>query len=295
MRPTIISSLVTLLLGCTGNDNPPMRVINFGTPTSVTLSGYSEDIMEPFLSRNGQLLFFNNSNDPAVNTDLHWATKVDDSTFTYQGLIEGINTTALDGVASMDQNNHLFFVSLREYEQTLKSIFSTNYANGTVTEVQALDNLSLNIPGWVNFDVEVDVTGEWLYFVDGRFDEAGGPYEADLALAKKSGSSFERVANSASILQHINSSDLEYAASISDDQLELFFTRVAAPITSTSVPEIFVSRRSDPSEEFGIPQKIASITGFAEAPSVSSDGKVLYYHGLGANGKIKLFMVRREN
>jgi hypothetical protein len=61
--------------------------------------------MEPSISRDGQYLFFNNSNDPSVNTNLHWAERIDDLTFQYRGEIAGVNTTSLEGVASMDRNN----------------------------------------------------------------------------------------------------------------------------------------------------------------------------------------------
>jgi hypothetical protein len=43
----------------------------FENPQPVTVTGYSGDLMEPFLSRDGQILFFNNRNPPAEQTDLH--------------------------------------------------------------------------------------------------------------------------------------------------------------------------------------------------------------------------------
>jgi len=79
--------------------------------------------MEPFLSRDGKYLFFNNSNDPRVNTNLHWATRIDDLTFQYKGEIQGVNTNALEGVPSMDRNSVFYFVSNRSYDQTASTIY----------------------------------------------------------------------------------------------------------------------------------------------------------------------------
>jgi len=57
--------------------------------------------MEPFLARDGKYLFFNNLNEPSVNTNLYWAEPVDDLTFQLKGEIGGVNTPALEGVASI--------------------------------------------------------------------------------------------------------------------------------------------------------------------------------------------------
>jgi hypothetical protein len=41
--------------------------------------------MEPFVSRDGKFLLFNNSNDPGNDTNLHFARGVDDLHWTYGG------------------------------------------------------------------------------------------------------------------------------------------------------------------------------------------------------------------
>jgi len=43
--------------------------------------------MEPFITRDGRYLLFNNSNDPLVDTNLHYAERIDDLTFAYRGEI----------------------------------------------------------------------------------------------------------------------------------------------------------------------------------------------------------------
>jgi hypothetical protein len=54
-------------------------------PERVTIRGYKGEAMEPFITRDGRYLFFNNLNDPAVNTNLYYAERVDDLTFEFRG------------------------------------------------------------------------------------------------------------------------------------------------------------------------------------------------------------------
>jgi hypothetical protein len=43
----------------------------FSGPRAVEIVGYRDHAMEPFVSRDGRYLLFNNRNDPSENTDLH--------------------------------------------------------------------------------------------------------------------------------------------------------------------------------------------------------------------------------
>jgi hypothetical protein len=286
-------ALILLLIACEKKDAQPSTSIRFEGETKVTVTGYADHLMEPFISRDGNVLMFNNSNE-AVNTNLHWATRVNDSTFEYKGEITGVNTASLEGVATMDMNGNLYFVSTRDYNQILATLYQGNFDTGTVTNLALVENISKYEAGWVNFDVEVDSSGETLYFVDGRFDQFGGPYEADLVIAKKINNQFQRLLNSDEILKNVNTSDLEYAACISADNLELYFTRITAPISASSIPEIFVASRFTENEPFGLPSKLTNISGFVEATTISPNGNILYYHKRGNDFKYSLFLTRRS-
>lgn len=272
--------MVLFLSGCK-KDDPISDMdddrIRFGIPEQVTIIGYVSDIMEPFLSRDGQTLFFNNSNEPSVNTNLYYAEKLDDNTFVYRGEVFGVNTESLEGVPTMDSNGNFYFVSTRSYDQSLSTIYCGKFTNGNLSDVNLTSGLSQNQAGWVNFDVEISLDGNTLYAVDGRFDENGGPYESDLFLATKRNGEFVRYDNT-DIFQHINTKDLEYAACISANELEFYFTRVAAPISSTSEPKLYVSTRSSITEPFGEPYPISAADGFVEAATISPDSKTLYFH-----------------
>ena len=94
----------------------------FTNPEPVTIEGYSADAMEPFISPDGNYLFFNDSNS-LPQTNLYYATRIDDVTFQFQGEIGGANATGLNAVASMDVNNTFYFVSTRSYSETLSTIY----------------------------------------------------------------------------------------------------------------------------------------------------------------------------
>ena len=295
MQIVSLSFLLLCLAGCKQDKEPATigPVITFGQPVRVQINGYAGNAMEPFLSRDGTTLFFNNLNSAPENTNLHWATIINDTTFQYQGEIAGINTPDLEGVPTLDSTGHLYFVSNRHYANTLSTLYQSDFLNGTATHIQLIAGVSKLLAGWVNFDVEVSADGQTLYFVDAQFDQAGNPATADLVMAKKNGTAFERWPAGNTILQSVNTPALEYAACISADELELYFTRLPVPATAASSPEILVCSRQHQTEAFGSPQKIESITGFAEAPTISPGNSALYYHKK-ENNRFVLYMLRRK-
>ncbi len=252
----------------------PVRKM-FGRPQPVTLRGYDRHAMEPFMTRDGRYLLFNNSNDPSVNTNLHFAERIDDLTFQYRGELQGVNTKALEGVPAMDRDGTFYFVSTRDYGQTLSTIYRGRFAQGQVTAVELVPGVSRKVPGLVNFDVDVSPDGETLYFVDAMFAR-GAPQTADLVIARRKGGSFERTTDSAAILRQVNSDALEYAPSISADGLMLLFTRV--PVGFTQPPAIYVSHRDNAASPFGKPEKVEGLGAFVEASTLSPDERAFYYH-----------------
>jgi hypothetical protein len=265
---------------------------SFGPPVKVQVIGYSGHLMEPFVSRDGSLLLFNNLNAAPENTNLHWATKTNDPVFQYQGEILGANTPDLEGVPTMDMAGNFYFVSTRNYTTTLSTIYQGRFNNGAVTDVRIAEGLSLLRPGQLNFDVEISADGQTVYFVDGQFGNGLVPLSADLAIARKTNTGFERLPNSSALLQHINTDALEYAVCITANQLQLYFTRLSLPVTANSEPVILLSTRTNVNEAFGPPVRIAAITGFVEAATLAPDQRTLYYHKK-ENGQHGLYMVKK--
>ncbi len=279
---------LVLLIACNArlpavaSDDP-----GFGSPAQLTILGYSGDAMEPFLTREGSILIFNNSNEVPTETDLHWAERVDDVTFVYRGKIQGINSPALDAVASVDRDGNIYFVTTRSYDQTLTTIYRGRFERGVVTDVAPVSGISRGIPGQVNFDVEVSLDGSELYFVDGTFNGGPVPTAADLAIARRGpDGTFHRIASD--VLASVNTDALEYAACLSEDELELFFTRIV-----DGQPAIYRCTRPDRSAAWGTPRRLSAITGFAEAPTIAPGGRILYYHAR-RNGRFVIERVLRQ-
>ena len=294
-RTLLLANLALLIFGCSSSNEEELiagTTIQFGSPQRVTVQGYDGQIMEPFLSRDGNTLFFNNLNNPSVDTNLHWSTRVSNTEFEYQGELQGVATENLEGVPTMDQNNTMFYVYTGDYFETLQSIYTGNYNQGNLTDISVVENLSLNVPGWINFDVEVSNDGQSLYFVDGRYDENGGPYEANFSIARKNGNEFQRDPVSAMLLANINTDDLEYAAAISKDELELCFTRIIGAISVNSEAHIYIATRTATNLPFSEPQEITEITGFVEGPTFSADDNGIYYHKK-ENGVFVLYYIEK--
>jgi Tol biopolymer transport system component len=265
----------------------------FTDPTLVTIAGYSGDAMEPFLSKDGKYLFFNNRNDPAVNTDLFYAARVDDVTFTLVGPVPGANSAQLDAVASLDTFGNLYFISTRSYSTSLSTVYSGAFSSSGVGSVALVSGVSQLKSGIVNFDAEISADGQTLWFDDGDYS-TGSLTAASIVIADKlaggQGAAFARRANSGSLLAMVNNADLNYAPSISVDGLELFFTRASS--SSGATPAIYRATRSDMNSAFGMPERVAGASGFVEAPSLSADGHLLYFHKL-VNGTFVIQVIKR--
>jgi WD40-like Beta Propeller Repeat len=251
----------------------------FGDPQAVTIGGYSATAMEPFITRDGEYLLFNTSNQAPNIPALQYATRVNGQSFTYQGEIAGANQAgALSGTPTMDDDGNLYFVSTRSYAQTLSTVYTGRFDAGSVSDVSLVPGVSGATGGVVDFDVEVSPDGNTLYVSVGTFDGGSAPEKASLTIFDKEGTGFVADPDSAHLFHAVNKKKfLTYAASISGNGLELFFTRAAV---SGGDPAIYRASRTRVGRPFGHVQRVAAITGFAEAPSLSADGSTLYYHQL---------------
>ena len=266
------------LSACSGAATPALPEPARADVREVAIAGYSGVAMEPFVSRDGRFLLFNNSNDPASNTDLLYARRGDDFHWVYAGPIAGANTAALEGTPTMDRNGHLFFVTVRSYAQTSCTIHSARFEAGTASDVQLVDSICRHEPGIVNFDVDIDASGTVLTFVDSRFGPNGQPRTAALVIAKWNGAQFVRDPGSAAVLAAVNAGDaLQYAPALSADHLTLWFTRVAS-VSAGASPQIWRAHRHSESAPFAAPVRLEGLGEFVEGPALSADEKLLYFH-----------------
>lgn len=260
----------------------------FSNPQRVTIEDYDGDAMEPFLSRDGRYLFFNNLNDSRVNTNLYWAERVDDLHFKFRGEVEGVNTPALEAVASMDRQGNFYFVSNRSYDQTASTLYRGKFANGKLTSIELIPGVSRAHPGIVNFDAEISADGNTLYFVESQFNAQAQPQWAKILLARRAGDSFVRDEQSANLMDEVNRGVLNYAPATTESECEIFFTRV-----TTNGPAVFEAQRSGKNQPFQNVRRIEAITGFSEAPTLSHDGLSLYFHKR-ENDRFALYRVTRS-
>jgi hypothetical protein len=268
----------------------------FSNETAVNILGLTIDAMEPFISADDQTLFFNSLND-GVNTSLYYASRINDSTFQFEGLVLNVNQAPphLDAVASIDQNENFYWVSTRNYPTVIENLQHGNYTNGVVVNGgKVYGDFYINSPGWIVMDAAITMTGNKLIYSNAYFNNCnqGLPCKAMLGIAiKVNDSTFQRSPNSAVLFSAINDTNfIVYAPQLSTNGLELFYTRLKKNTIET---QICISTRGDTITSFPAGTVIVSETGATpEAPTISTDGLRMYYHRY-SNGKYRLFMRRR--
>ncbi|WP_323788113.1 hypothetical protein [Psychroserpens sp.] len=288
-----ITCLSLIMISCSSNDNndigdTQIEYPSFGSELEVSINGLSFDAMEPFISPDANYLFFNNLND-GINTKLYYATRVNDATFEYVGELTGTNQTItphLDAVADMDIEGNFYWTSTRDYPTELNNLFHGTFNNGIVSSIERVQgDFNMNTPGWLTMDHGISLDGQYLYFNNARFDEANcqGPCETNLGVAQKDNvSAFNRLSNSATLLESINDANyIYYAPCISSDNLELYYTRyLKGQITTGTVFEMCVAVRPDSNSNFSLPKVLFSetISNLIEAPTLTVDKNIMYYH-----------------
>ncbi len=299
MRVIILTIIVLNTLTVRSQTYP-----SFGSEIDVIINGLSFDAMEPFISPDGNYLFFNNLND-GINTKLYYATKVNDSTFNYVGELNGTNQITsphLDAVADLDSVNNFYWTSTRNYPTELDNLFHGIFNTGNVTNIgRVRGDFNKNIPGWLVMDHGISYDGQFLYYNNARFDGSNcqGACETELGIAQKvNDSTFNKLPNSDSILQNINDTNyIYYAPCISSDNLELYYTRYPRDtITPSTLFEICVAVRNTPTDTFSTPMVLFSelISDLIEAPTLTTDKQIVYYHRK-IVGSHKIVMRYREN
>ena len=261
---------------------------------------------EPFVSRDGRFLFFN-TGEHENNKDLHYAECIPNR-WVYRGQIGPNVNNAKDvqGNPTMDSSYNFFYIDSGSETMVRMGRFSPD--KGELTSIQDVEGvpkrevklIAQKVSGTMG--VEVSADGKVIYFSRATWDLNG------LALGRLLGSDIffatERDGKyvyddmeAQHIMRHINTSDLEYAASISSDGLELFFTRLSlTDLTSGKIrSKIMRSTRVSLSEAFSKPIEIEAMgsSDFVEGPAISADAKELYYHRREGD-KFRLYKVIRD-
>ncbi len=265
----------------------------FGPEIPVTINGLTFDAMEPSISADGNHIFFNSINN-GTTTSLFYATRVNDTTFTFSGALSGANQIVnprLDAVASSDSANHFFWVSTRNYPNQFDNYFHGTFNGSNITNISRVHGtFYINSPGWLIMDAAINYTGNLLYFCNAHFNNCGPiPCEAKLGVAQKQNdSTFNKLSNSDVLMQYINdTSYVVYAPFITKNGMELYFTRILKSNLTQS--EICVSYRTDLTSPFSPPIIIYASPLIPEAPTLTTDQSKMYYHKK-AGSLYKLFL-----
>ena len=274
-------------------------VPTFGPEIKVTISGLTFDAMEPFISPDGNTLFFNSLN-AGGNTNIYYALKENDSTFTFMGLVDGCYDPSpehLDGVAAMDKDNHFFWISLRNYPFVFENLFSGWYSDGAVTDISRVyGDFYIYEPGWLIMDATINYEGDFLYFNNAYFNNClfGMPCDASLGVAEKiNDTTFAKLWNSDALFANVNDTNyIVYAPQVTQDGLELYFTRI---LNGTVNSEICISTRANTTDAWSLPTVIYANNGFVpEAVTITTDKKIIYYHQKDETGIFHIYMRYRE-
>jgi len=260
---------------------------SYGPEIDVTVNGINFDAMEPFISADGSVLFFNNLND-GVNTRLYFATRVNDSTFNLAGEVNGTNRPTpphLDAVPDMDLFGAFYWTSDRNYPADLDNLHHGTFNAGSVTSIgRVRGDFNKNIPGWLVMDHGISLDGQFLYYNNARFDGiVPSPRETELGIAQKVNDSvFNTIPNSDIILQNITDTNfIYYAPCVSSDNLELYYTRyLKDSITASTLFEICVAVRNTSTDIYSVPLVLFSepIGDLIEAPTLTTNKQIMYYH-----------------
>jgi len=285
-------ALKMLSEGSTPGDKSPLPVYAAKEPGSdlyfkpepVKIEGYEGSAMEPFISPDGRYLFFNNENDPKINTNLHFAERTGKLSFHYLGELPGVNSHVLDAAASVDKAGHFYFTTVRDYDRNMNSLFTGDFDGKAVRNLHSVPgDISPKTPGTINMDVSISPDGQTLYISRAViFPGAPAPKKSELMVARLMDGALKMNPDSARIMKSINTGALQYAPAISEDGRELYFTRASQLIAGSDSPgasvRIMVAARELVGEPFGEPRALTAITDFVEAPTISLDGKEMFFH-----------------
>ena len=293
-----MKEFIALYILCFGSKLVGQVYPTFEEERLVTINGYTLDAMEPYLSCDGNALFFNNLND-GITTSLHYASKINDSVFNYIGLVPVVNQTItprLNAVASIDSANNFYWVSTRDYPTYLENLYRIRFLNNGYTNYGKVHgDFYINQPGYLIMDAAINYYGNQLIYCNAYFNNCSGlPCKASMGIASKvNDSTFNKLVNTSLLMSNINDTTnyLVYAPTITKDGLELYYTRLLKGGTQT---EIVVSVRTNISNVFSPPSVLVTAPSVVpEGPTLTSDKTKLYYHKK-AGTLFKIFYKKRS-
>ena len=285
----------------------PQLVKIYGLPEGAEKTCISTE--EPFISRDGRFLFFNTGKNEN-NKDLHYAECVNNKWIYRDSMKPNINDSKeVQATPTMDKNYNFLYLDTAINSMIRIAKFSPN--NGKLHSLRDVDGIPtkkvefMNQKFIGNMGVEISSDGRYMFFSQATWKlkmsingfTIGKLLSSNILFSRKKGNKYiYNKAETKHIMMHINTQNLEYAASISSDGLELFFTRFLLSDYNTGKirSRIMHSTRTTLSSPFSEPEMIETIgsSDFVEGSAISADGKELYYHKL-VGKKFRIYKVTR--
>ena len=270
-------------------------------PQPVQIDGYDDDCMEAFVTGDGNYLLFNNSNSAFVDTHIHLCKRLGKNHFQHLGLLAGSVSKSKDMAPTIDADGHLFYTCLLTYDKDGHSIYRGDFSGETLKNIALPDgDISPHKPAEINMDCDVSKDGKTLILSRAHFaNPLLPPDKSDLALAEMEEKKFVLNPQRQNVLSKLNTIALEYAPCQTADQLELYFTRCSKRPATVDAKKfeaysrIMVARRKDRFTSYGEAEKLAALTGFIEAPTITDDKQEMFFHKK-AGDKFRLFCARRK-
>lgn len=265
----------------------------------VNVIWYTWDVMEPFISRDEEYLFFND-NGWENDKDLFYAEKIDNLNFKYIWGLKWANTKSVDGNPSMDSDNNFYFISTRDLASwDLSTIYKGIFKDWELKDIERIkSNINTWKPFWVNMWVEISADWEYMYSSNAKFFlGATIPSKWNLKYAVNNWGRFVVAKDEKEIFKNLNNDhSIQYAGETSEDQLEIFYSQVT--LWKKPIFKLYYSKRESVSEAFWKPKLIKEAFwwdeyAFVEAPCLSSDKERLYYHKL-KDWRFRLFLLTRK-
>ena len=274
-----------------------LQDVEFSGEEKITILGYDKNGMEVDITADGEVLMFNDRvKDGPPNKNIHWASRIDDKTYQYEGEVTEINTDEVDGTPSFDAGGNVYFTSLGSYfpapgnTDAFKSIYKGSFDGRHVTNVSIVENLYVGEIRWISLDPDISNSGRFLFYTHSHTGDTGFFDLMDIRGATSNPArGFDRIDDA--LFANINTDKLEYAPTISNDGLEMYFTR--ADLSTATILGIFKTTRASVDEAFAATgATVSAITGIVEAPSFNGDETALYYHRE-VGGVFEIFRVTR--
>ncbi len=165
-----------------------------------------------------------------------------------------------------------------------------SFAYGKVSDLELVP-LSLDRPNFIAYDLEIAADNWETIFITYRSTRDRRIME--VSFARWDGQRYVLSDNWQRIMANVNTDGMEYAPEVSSDLLELWFTRVIMKGGPMSV--IFGATRNNVDEPFTNVGVHPSITGPAEAPTLTADDNTMYYHCMDVSTKTwEVCVTRRQ-